>query len=116
MYSIGHIIVGTYFVEAWDDDDRPLSDLLEKHHDMDIKDVVDDGPWTSLARRWRQCAYVGVELKEFDECGAFPYSDIAGLEPTPEQLRAARCLYEELPEFARELLPPFGVYIIWSTS
>lgn len=35
---------------------------------------------------------------------------------TPEQLAEAAAKYEKIPVVVRAILPPFSVYILWSTS
>lgn len=61
-------------------------------------------------------AYVGVELHEFDESDHFEFSRLTAIKFTPEQFAEACSKYEKLPMAIRAILPPFSLYILWSTS
>jgi hypothetical protein len=61
-------------------------------------------------------AFVGVELHEFDESDHFEFSRLTEITFTPEQLSEACAKYDKLPMAVRAILPPFSVYILWSTS
>lgn len=119
MYSIGNIIIGTYLPE-----DRDIQLQISGIYcrelgldDGDEVDWVDLDPWHTEyhgAAPW-QVAWCGVRVRGIDVCGNFPLSDIMDL-PSPKQREDARREYERLPAAVRELCPPFGVYVVWSTS
>ena len=142
MYMIGNVVLGTYLPQ----DDQKVRDVMEAYaadpdflklveeynpgvtHDdlkvdaengeLEIWDFVDD-VWTKLyhgAAR-HPIAYVGVELGTFDEASDhFPLSDLTGMVPSAQQRLKARKAYDSLPQGVRDVLPPFDVYIVWSSS
>jgi len=136
VYSIGNVIVGTYL--PWDDETvRRLSvlyatqesiDRLELYCTLeDLRADADNGDFTEWmdGEPWRteyhgsapsEVAWVGAKIGEIDDTDHFPLSDLTGLQPTPEQLAKAREAYESLPPAVREALPPFGTYVVWSSS
>jgi len=61
-------------------------------------------------------AYVGVELHEFDESDHFELTRLTAIAFTPEQLVEAATKYEKIPMAVRAILPPFSIYVLWSTS
>lgn len=140
MYHIGNIIVGTYLPReaAGHEDDmarkvalayttQETIDRLEL--DCSVEDLeadadngdhdfwLDSPPWNVEYHGGSDdpMAWVGVQIGEFDVTDHLPLSDL-DVRPTPEQVGKAREAYDSLPEAVRELLPEFGVYVVWSTS
>lgn len=71
--------------------------------------------------------YVGVCLGSIDECAYVTSLDLAKGEiksdkntirlfPTADQKREAQELYDRVPDNLRSVLPPIGLYIVWSSS
>lgn len=64
-------------------------------------------------------AWCGVELGQFTECDHFPVSqltDILAKDVHGEYTAMAMERYNALPQGVRDALPPFGVYVVWSSS
>lgn len=62
-------------------------------------------------------AWIGEQVGEFDETDHFPLSDITDMESVSPEVKAlARQKYEALPKEVRNVLPPFGLYVVWSSS
>lgn len=102
--------------EAEPDADYEVDDLLYSARVGELDDLFDDAPWQRLySGSGDPPFWVGVQLGTIDEsrCERLPLKCAT---PTDEQVAAARVEYEKLPEAARALLPPFGVYLVWSTS
>lgn len=137
MYTIGHIILGTYLpldtdlqekvaieiVTANPDEyryeDDPDADLVQEIKDgnMYLSDIFDKDPWNWEASDINEeVAWVGVKLKQFDDTEHVSLKDFLPPHPTEEQIGTARARYELLPGAVRDMLPPFGVYIVWSSS
>lgn len=67
-------------------------------------------------------AWCGIQLGELDETNHFPFSDLmkfpellAGPEGS-ELIAQARAKYDQIPQEIRNMLPPFGIYVVWSSS
>ena len=133
MYAIAEVILGT--ILPWDDDDIlskldrayavALRDELSLDADDDGDDLFNEVVLDEPNYKWTKnyhgasdvpSAYVGVALHQFDESNHFPLSKLTDLKPTEEQEREARRKYDALPETVRAVLPPFGTYVVWSTS
>lgn len=128
MYAIVEVILGT--ILPWDDDD--ILSKLDRAYAVALLDANDEGddlfnevvleePTSVWTKNYHGAsdvpsAYVGVALHQFDESNHFPLSKLTDIKPTEEQEREARAKYDALPETVRVVLPPFGTYVVWSTS
>lgn len=67
-------------------------------------------------------AWCGVHLGELDETNHFPFSDLMKFpellasEEGTELIAQARAKYAQIPKEIRDVLPPFGIYVVWSSS
>lgn len=139
-YAIANIILGTHL--PWDkalaqqvlvahveadpnaylDEGETREDVIEaaKRGDFEFGDVFDGGePWHKEYHGAADSvvAWVGVQLGAFDETDHLAFESLTNItDPTDEQFRLAVAAYESLPETVRKLVPPFGLYIVWSTS
>lgn len=114
------------FMEAGDDPSDWAEGLLDGSIDwIDILRPEVDGV-ESLPGEWETAyhgsadfpiAWCGVELGTVDDTDNFPVSDITQMLPgSLEQIRDAGAKYDALPAELRAVLPPYGAYIVWSTS
>lgn len=135
MYIIGNVILGTHL--PWEGDEQrrisllyatqefldrsgldcSLEDLQADAEDGDTDFWLESEPWHREYHGSADdaVAWVGVQLGEFDVTNHFPLSDL-DFQPSPDQLARAREAYELIPEAVRAALPPFGVYVVWSSS
>jgi hypothetical protein len=110
-YAIGNIVLGTY--APWDREIR--NKLIEELGE----DFQDEDPWEGAYHGSSEfsVAWVGVVLQRFDECDNFPLAAISQHSPPSRDIvKEARHRYEQLPVEIRKLLPPFGIYVVWSSS
>jgi hypothetical protein len=129
MYAIANVILGT--ILPWDDGsdetlklDYAYAEVLgvDQEEAVDLfEDEVLDDPTSGWTKNYHggsstPSAFVGVSLHEFDETCHFPLSTLTGIVPTAEQEYAARIKYDALPEPVRAVLPPYGMYVVWSSS
>jgi hypothetical protein len=128
MYTIANVILGT--ILPWDVDEiLPLLDVAYAPSydivpgdavNLFVEETLDDETrgWTTEYHGASDVpsAFVGVKLTEFDESNHVPLSALTDLKPTDEQMGEARRKYDALPEPVRAVLPPFGIYVLWSTS
>jgi hypothetical protein len=128
MYAIANVVLGT--ILPWDVDEiLPLLDCAYAPSydiypgdavNLFVEETLDDETrgWTREYHGTRTVpsAFVGVRLAEFDESNHVPLSTLVDLKPTDEQMSEARRKYDALPEPVRAVLPPFGTYVLWSSS
>lgn len=128
MYAIANVILGT--ILPWDSDDalakldrayaEARGETVEGAVNLFAEEVLEDeaSGWTKNYHGASPVAsaFVGVSLHEFDETNHFPLSRLTEIAPTPEQELEARSKYDALPAPVRAALPPFGTYVVWSTS
>ena len=70
------------------------------------------------------CGYFGIKLGETDECidaiqikdGKVLAKKTFSLTPTEEQKKEAEDAINALPDEIKNMLPPIGVYLVFSTS
>lgn len=64
-------------------------------------------------------AWCGVELGQFNECDHFPVSKLTSIlskDVHGEHTAIAMERYLALPKEVRDVLPPFGTYVVWGSS
>jgi hypothetical protein len=107
MYTIGHVIYGA-----------PVNKDIQKvaeNRDEEL-DSEDGGYFTDLYNGGGgPSGFIGVELASFDECDAFLLSDITQ-DLTIEQSAETAEKLSNLPLDYRMVLPPVGIWVVWSTS
>ncbi len=121
MYTIGNVILGTYLTRHEEVEPIYARELYaDEADDWDVGslDWSDVDPWETMYHGSASdvIAFAGVCVHEFDECENFPLADLADIQPSPEQRAQARERYERIPEAVRVMLPPFGLYVVWSSS
>lgn len=140
MYDIGNIILGTYLPWSEDDERQVMrahvaadldryrqrqtdgevesdEDLLAAAEQGEVEEVFDQAPWNKEYHGGAPSttAWVGVRLGTIDVTDHIPVAAV-DKRPTPKQLEEAWKAYESLPSTVRKLLPPFGTYVVWSSS
>ena len=95
--------------------DLDITEFMDNLEDMDgwVRKYHGAAPST--------VAYLGVRVGEIDETDHFDLTEtirLAGevLFPTHPSNIAARRMYDALPSAVRAVLPPFGLYVVWSSS
>lgn len=126
MYSITNIIVGIPITDKL----SALIDQWERNKDPKLAEWEDLG-FTILYHGGlnQYIGYCGILIGEYDECGEYirieddtlHYKGVnaiteISLKPTPEQTEEAQKLVEHVNPELRKLCPPFGTYMIHSTS
>jgi len=140
MHCIGNVIVGTYVpwsredfnkvgaayaadadfvkkVQEFNPDDNQEMLLADvEQGELDWLEFVED-VWTKEYHGGGNStvAWVGVCIGTFDETDHFDLNDIKRLDET-EVFAEAMDKYRSLPQTVRDLLPPFGTYVVWSSS
>ena len=136
MYEIGNVILGTYL--PWEGNaERDVSLLYATQETIEANGLdcsleelradADNGDsdfWLEFKPWHREyhgaapgaVAWVGVKLAQFDTTDHFSLSDLELDPPAPIQMGKARDAYNSIPENVRAVLPPFGVYVVWSSS
>jgi len=120
MYVIANIIYGTYKTKAVD---RLINELKDIAWDEgNFKEVVgdEDEPFgydemysgnSEITPGW-----LGVDLDQFDECAhGIDVSKLNTL-PTDKQKKEAQDKFDALPQELKDIAPPIGIYIVFSTS
>jgi hypothetical protein len=125
MYTYGEIIYGS-----------PVGIKADKWLNSDENDRDD---WEDIGftisysgSSERVVAYIGVKLGEIDAATDAVGIDVQGgrmvygstideakwfsLVPTSEQKAETERLFAALPKKLQEVMPPLGVYLVWSTS
>ncbi len=139
-YAIGHVILGTYL--PWDEEKAKLvaaayleidiandevprglegitpETLVSGDDNWQLVEFTEMDPWVTMYHGSAQYgpAYAGVELKKFDETDHFPLVDLIDAKASKVQYEKAWNLYQSLPRKVRDVLPAFGVYVVWSSS
>ena len=146
MYVIGNIILGTHLpwddekynaivramvaadpdkyrteIELADGTKRKETDdeLLAAADAGEVDDVIDSPVWEVMYHGAAPglVAYCGVKLGELDETDHFSFDSLMARGAyTVEQRAEALEKYNQIPELVRAMLPPFGVYVVWSSS
>ena len=115
MYSIASIIYGVPLTkevsdkideyelresEKWSEQEDGVCGFRVLHHGMANKRV----------------GFSGVDLDSFSDADDFVDLSTLNFKPTIEQVYEAGRLVEALDPELRELCPPIGVYVVWSTQ
>lgn len=145
MYSIGNIILGTYLPwsdeayyklqQAYIADDpvafvqegETIEELMETagHDDIELFDALEGigkGEWNKEYHGSGDSpvAWLGVRVGEIDDTDHFSLHDIAPsnfIGPGKQEVwDKAIAAYNELPQTVKDVLPPFGIYVVWSSS
>jgi len=110
------------------EDPEELMEISEEEFREEVSDLgyafveevlLEEGAWEKNYHGGSDdpSAFVGVEIGSLDETDHIPADElIRQLTPTEQQTAEAREKYDALPENVRKILPPFGVYIVWSSS
>jgi hypothetical protein len=108
MYTIGHVIYGA-----------PITKEIEEVAEQRDEEVSEyDGGYFETFYHGgasKEQGYIGIELKEFDECEDLLFSEL-DIEPTDEQRQEVVDKIGTLPEEYRKVLKPIDRYIVWSSS
>jgi hypothetical protein len=118
MYTIAEVIYGV-----------PLTEKVYNKIEDDFEEYFE----TSYSGSSKYpVGFVGVSLGSIDECDASNRIDLTNgqiynstdatkaksfsIIPTDEQKAEVQNKIDQLPDEIKELLPPIGIYFLWSTS
>lgn len=142
MYDIGHVILGTHVPWSQEDynkvsaayatDPDFLKEVQKFNPEVSQEDLIADAEngeleWPDFVedQGWQKeyhgggdstVAWIGVELGTFDVTEHFPLSDLTDLGASTVKRMEAKKMYDSLPQAVRNVLPAFGVYVVWSSS
>ena len=119
MYTIGNIIVGIPITDA-------IMNVVENSDDEEVQHCISNGFGNGMSETFYHGSspympgFCGVKLGSFscvmDLPIKLPMIGDVRFVPTDTEEQQARDLIDELPDEIKKVMPPFGVYIVWSTS